>query len=127
LPCISPKRRNSPFRLNNNPDINSDIKIWRANSRFRRASPPLDAITRRFKCRDENFLREPSLQDALAYEVIYGRPVCELFAGVYQQAEQAVAARAKILNFRKLRKSDVRKQETIIQLATKASVNSAMQ
>ena len=74
-------------------------------------------------CRDENFAREPSLQDALAYEAIYGRPVRELFAGVYQQAEQAVAARAKILNFRKLRKSDVRKQETIIQLAAKASVN----
>src|ERR1035437_8913213 len=78
-------------------------------------------------CREENFLREPSLQDALAYESIYGRPVSELFAGLYQQAEQAVAARAKILNFRKLRKSDVRKQETIVQLAAKASVNSAMQ
>ena len=74
-------------------------------------------------CRDENFVREPSLQDALAYEVIYGLPVRELFAGVYQQAEQAVAARAKILNFRKLRKLDTRKQETIIQLAAKASVN----
>ena len=74
-------------------------------------------------CRDENFVREPSLQDALAYEAIYGQPVRELFAGLYQQAEQAVAARAKILNFRKLRKSDVRKQATIIQLAAKASVN----
>ena len=78
-------------------------------------------------CRDENFVRVPSLQDALAYEAIYGRPVRELFAGVYQQAEQAVAVRAKILNFRTLRKSDVRKKETIIQLAAKASVNSAMQ
>jgi hypothetical protein len=38
-----------------------------------------------------------------------------------------VAARAKILNFRKLRKSDVRKQETIIQLAAKASVNPSKQ
>ena len=74
-------------------------------------------------CRDENFVREPSLQDALVYEAIYGQPVRELFAGMYQQAEQAVAARAKILNFRKLRKSDVRKQATIIQLAAKASVN----
>jgi hypothetical protein len=26
-------------------------------------------------CRDENFAREPSLQDALAYEAIYGLPV----------------------------------------------------
>jgi transcriptional regulator with XRE-family HTH domain len=74
-------------------------------------------------CRDENFAREPSLQDALVYEAIFGRPVRELFAGRYQQAEQAVAARAKILNFRKLRKSDARKQATIIQLAQTASVN----
>ena len=78
-------------------------------------------------CRDENFVREPSLQDALAYEVIYGRPVRELFAGCYQQAEQAVTGRAKILNFRKLRKPDARKQETIIQLAAKASVNPSKQ
>ena len=74
-------------------------------------------------CRDENFAREPSLQDALTYEAIYGRPVRELFAGRYEEAEQAVAARAKILNFRKLRKIDARKQETIIQLAQTASVN----
>lgn len=78
-------------------------------------------------CRDENFARESSLEDALAYEVIYGLPVRELFAGMYQQAAQDVAARAKILNFRTLRKSDARKQETIIQLADKASVNSLKQ
>ena len=74
-------------------------------------------------CRDENFAREPSMQDALAYEVIYGRPVCELFAGRYQQAEQDVAARAKILNFRKFRRPDGRKQAAIIQLAAKVSDN----
>ncbi|MEI7534276.1 MAG: hypothetical protein WCK57_07880 [Verrucomicrobiae bacterium] len=74
-------------------------------------------------CRDENFARKPSLQDALAYEVIYGRPVRELFAGLYQQAEQDVGTRAKILKFRKLRKPDARKQATIIQLASKTSVN----
>jgi transcriptional regulator with XRE-family HTH domain len=78
-------------------------------------------------CRDENFAREPSLRDALAYEAIYGRPVRELFAGRYQQAVQDVAARAKILNFRKLRKTDARKQETIIQLAQTASVHSSNQ
>jgi transcriptional regulator with XRE-family HTH domain len=74
-------------------------------------------------CRDENFAREPSLHDALAYEAIYGRPVRELFAGVFEQAAQDVAVRAKILNFRKLRKTDVRKQEIIIQLAQAASLN----
>ncbi len=78
-------------------------------------------------CRDENFAREPSLQDALAYEAIYGLPVRELFAGLYQQAHQNVAARAKILNFRKVRKPDVRKQQAIIHLAEPASVNSSNQ
>jgi|APCry1669193128_1035447.scaffolds.fasta_scaffold22037_2 transcriptional regulator with XRE-family HTH domain len=78
-------------------------------------------------CRDENFARAPSLQDAMAYEAIYGRPVRELFAGVYQQIEQDVAARAKILNFRKIRKPDLRRQEAIIQLARKASVNPSNQ
>ncbi len=78
-------------------------------------------------CRDENFVREPSLQDALAYEVIYGLPVRELFAGLYQQAHQNVAARAKILNFRKARKPDARKQQAIIHLAEPASVNSSNQ
>jgi len=78
-------------------------------------------------CRDENYAREPSLQDALAYEVIYGRPVRELFAGRYQQAQQNVAARAKILNFRKVRKLDVRKQQVIIQLADQASINPSNQ
>jgi transcriptional regulator with XRE-family HTH domain len=74
-------------------------------------------------CRDENFARAPSLQDALAYEAIYGRSVRELFAGLYQQTEQDVKARAKILRFRKTRKPDARRQEAIIQLAAEASVN----
>ena len=78
-------------------------------------------------CRDENYAREPSLQDALAYEAIYGRPVRELFAGLYEQAEQNVLARAKILNFRKVRKPNMRKQEALIHLAQKASDNSSNQ
>jgi transcriptional regulator with XRE-family HTH domain len=78
-------------------------------------------------CRDENFAREPSLQDALTYEAIYGRPVRELFAGLSHQAERDVKARAKILSFRKLRKLDARKQQAIIQLAQTASINSSKQ
>ena len=74
-------------------------------------------------CRDENSAREPSLQDALTYEAIYGRPVRELFAGRSQQAERDVKARAKILSFRKRRKLDARKQQAIIQLAQTTSVN----
>ena len=78
-------------------------------------------------CRDEHFAREPSLQDALTYEAIYGRPVRELFAGLYQQAERDVKARAKILTFRKVRKPDARRQQAIIQLAIQASVNPSNQ
>ena len=78
-------------------------------------------------CRDEKFTREPSLQDALAYEAIYDRPVRELFAGLYQQAEREVAARAKLLNFRQVRKPDLRRQQALIHLAQKASVNPSNQ
>src|ERR1039457_3842962 len=52
-------------------------------------------------CRDERLAREPNLATALAYEVIYQRPVRELFAGVYEQIEREVAARARVLGFRK--------------------------
>jgi transcriptional regulator with XRE-family HTH domain len=48
-------------------------------------------------CRNERFVREPSLETALAYEVIYKRSVSELFPGLYQKVEQQVAERAKIL------------------------------
>ena len=75
-------------------------------------------------CRDETFAREPSLLDALAYEVIYGRPVRELFAGLHHQAQQRVAERAKFLSYRKSRRNDPRREQSIIQLAKLASVNS---
>jgi transcriptional regulator with XRE-family HTH domain len=67
-------------------------------------------------CRDENFAREPNLQTALAYEAIYGRPVRELFAGQYQQIEQDVAARAKILAHRQDRRPNEKKHQTLDQL-----------
>jgi transcriptional regulator with XRE-family HTH domain len=51
--------------------------------------------------RYESCSREPTLSAALAYEVIYGKPVRELFAGLYQQVEQNVAERAKLLSYRK--------------------------
>ena len=78
-------------------------------------------------CRDENFAREPSLQDALAYEAIYRRPVSELFAGLSQQAAQDVKARAKFMLYRKVRKPNQRRQQAIIQLADPASINSSNQ
>ncbi len=48
-------------------------------------------------CRYERFVREPSLQTALACEAIFQTPVSELFAGLYQTAEREVAVRARAL------------------------------
>jgi transcriptional regulator with XRE-family HTH domain len=48
-------------------------------------------------CRYERFAREPSLETALAFEVIFQRPASELFGGLYQKIEQEVAVRAKTL------------------------------
>lgn len=68
-------------------------------------------------CRDENFTREPSLQIALAYEAIYGKPVRELFPGLYGQVARKVAARAKVLSYRQTGKPQ--RQEVITNLVSK--------
>ena len=52
-------------------------------------------------CRYERFVREPSLETALAYEAIFKRSVSELFGGLYQKVERKVADRAKVLAERK--------------------------
>ena len=70
-------------------------------------------------CRDENFAREPSLQMALAYEAIYGRPVRELFAGLFQAIERQVAERAKVLAYRKDRKLNSKRHQTLTHLVSK--------
>lgn len=70
-------------------------------------------------CRDESLTREPSLQIALAYEVIYGRPVRELFAGLYEQIEREVAGRAKVLSYRKDRKPNPKKRQLLANLVSK--------
>jgi DNA-binding XRE family transcriptional regulator len=69
-------------------------------------------------CRDENFAREPSLQMALAYEAIYGKPVRELFSGLYEQVEKGVAERAKVLTYRK-KPENIKRQQTLANLASK--------
>jgi transcriptional regulator with XRE-family HTH domain len=51
--------------------------------------------------RDENYSRIPTLETALAYEAIYGKPVRELYAGLYEQIAHDVSSRAKLLLYRK--------------------------
>ena len=72
-------------------------------------------------CRDEALTREPSLQTALAYEVIYGKPVRELFAGLYEQIEQEVVGRAKILTYRKKKKPNQKRDELLASLALRST------
>lgn len=51
-------------------------------------------------CRNERFVREPSLETALAYEVIFQQPIRELFRGLFRKIEKEVAARAGALAYR---------------------------
>jgi hypothetical protein len=69
--------------------------------------------------RDENCARVPDLQTALAYEAIYGKPVRELFAGLYERAERGVAVRARILGHRETTKLKPKLQAAINNLVSK--------
>ena len=70
-------------------------------------------------CRDENLARVPTLQIALAYEAIYGIPVRNLFAGLYERVEQKVAERNKLLSYRKPGKANHKRQEVLANLVSK--------
>jgi len=61
--------------------------------------------------------RVPTLEFALAYEAIYGKPVRELFAGLYEQIAPEVSARAKILSYRKNGSPDPKRQQALSELA----------
>jgi len=73
--------------------------------------------------RDESFGREPSLRNAIAYELIYGRPLRELFAGLYEETEAELAKRAKILGLRKFATPNERRARVINSLVSKADNN----
>lgn len=51
-------------------------------------------------CRYERFVREPSLESAIACEIIYQRPIRQLFPGRYRKRKDAVVERAKVLRHR---------------------------
>ena len=74
--------------------------------------------------RDESFKREPGLKDVLAYELIYGKPARELFAGVYQQVEQELAQRAKILTYRVAEDNSPKRQEALTNLISRIAAPS---
>ena len=47
--------------------------------------------------RHETFSRVPSLETALAYEAIYGVPIRELFAGMFEEVDQKIAKQRRRL------------------------------
>ena len=47
--------------------------------------------------RHEHFAQVPQLPTLLAYEILYGKPVRELFRGEYETVEQALRERAQTL------------------------------
>jgi DNA-binding XRE family transcriptional regulator len=68
-------------------------------------------------CRYERFKQEPGLQTALAYVVIFQKPVSDLFPGLYQEIAENVRARAvKLevqLNKNKVTKAAILKRQTL--------------
>jgi len=57
--------------------------------------------------RHEQCQRLPTLDKVFAYEVIYGRPARELFAGRYQQVESRVLKQVSFLAFRMSKKAQM--------------------
>lgn len=47
--------------------------------------------------RYERAARKPSLEALFAYELVFGAPASELFAGVYQKVEKKILNRAQLL------------------------------
>lgn len=47
--------------------------------------------------RYERLARQPSLRTVFAYEVIFGAPVRNLFAGFYRKVEKTTVARGRLL------------------------------
>lgn len=47
--------------------------------------------------RYERFARVPNLQTAMAFEIIYGVSVKDLFAGIFRKVEKKIVGRARLL------------------------------
>ena len=73
-------------------------------------------------CRDERFAHEPNLRTALAYEAIYQKPIRELFAGLYERIERELTERAKLLTFKKVRRTGpqaAHRHQVLVNLASR--------
>lgn len=67
--------------------------------------------------RYETFDRDPALETALAFEVVFQAPVRELFAGLYEEIGNDIAGRAKAISFQVNRQEQdahsIRKLQTL--------------
>ena len=76
-------------------------------------------------CRNERFVRVPSLETAFAYEAIFQKPARELFSGIYQKVEKEVESRAKVLacrtNIRKPNRRSDHKRHMLANIASRQS------
>jgi len=72
--------------------------------------------------REERFDRESSLKTAIAYELIYNKPLRELFAGLYEEVERDVAERARLLGHRIAGKANPKREEVIKSIVSKTTV-----
>ena len=70
--------------------------------------------------RDEQAARIPTLETALAYQVIYGKPIDRLFAGLYEGVAKKIAERARILGHRKDISGDKLKSQVLTNLRHQA-------
>lgn len=93
--------------------LNNYLRTYR-----RRNGLSQDEVAFLLKCEDgskvsryEHFVRQPSLETALAREAIFGVPVHELFAGLYQKVEEQTIRRARTLTQRLAQKNSCRQRE----------------
>ena len=74
-------------------------------------------------CRYELFTCKPELETILAFEAIYQKPASELFAGLYQEVQRKVAARARVLAHKiergKSKRRAALRRQTLINITSK--------
>ena len=68
---------------------------------------------------DENLGREMGLRTALAYELLYGVPMRELFAGAFEEVQQKILERSKVMRHRVNVQTDGKKLAFITNLISR--------
>jgi transcriptional regulator with XRE-family HTH domain len=85
--------------MSSHPRLQNYLRTYRRRAGFSQDEVAylLGAASGTKTSRYERFRRTPSLETALACEALFGVPVRELFAGVYQKVERETRMRARRL------------------------------